>query len=206
VKYRHGQDRQGVVTFDPCLEARRLFRRAKIFTTGMAAKACRVAPRTVSKWFDAGKIGGYKLPGAEDRRIPRAELIRFMKAHGIPLDVLGGDGPAYAALLSGCAGPWADRFAACLDAAWHVDRAASLFDAAGLVADREPDAVILDLSLGRAECADAARRIRRRLYDALIVGLLPEDAGEADAGYDLTASAGGDPAAVARLLLERSAA
>ncbi|MFM7043497.1 MAG: response regulator, partial [Planctomycetaceae bacterium] len=26
----------------------------KVFTTGQVAKICKVAPRTVSKWFDSG--------------------------------------------------------------------------------------------------------------------------------------------------------
>jgi excisionase family DNA binding protein len=57
-----------------------------VLTTGEVAKICNVAPRTVSKWFDSGVLKGYRIPGSKDRRIPVNELIRFMKAHGIPLD------------------------------------------------------------------------------------------------------------------------
>src|SRR5205823_90621 len=42
-----------------------------IFTTGQVAKICKVAPRTVSKWFDSGRLRGYRIPGSQDRRIPR---------------------------------------------------------------------------------------------------------------------------------------
>jgi excisionase family DNA binding protein len=59
-----------------------------ILTTGDVAKICNVAPRTVSKWFDSGQLRGYRIPGSKDRRIPLNALIRFMKAHGIPLDGL----------------------------------------------------------------------------------------------------------------------
>lgn len=58
----------------------------EVLTTGEVAKICNVAPRTVSKWFDSGALKGYRIPGSRDRRIPVNELIRFMKAHGIPLD------------------------------------------------------------------------------------------------------------------------
>jgi len=61
----------------------------EVLTTGEVAKICNVAPRTVSKWFDAGQLKGYRIPGSKDRRIPVSQLIRFMKAHGIPLDNLG---------------------------------------------------------------------------------------------------------------------
>ncbi len=57
-----------------------------VLTTGEVAKLCNVAPRTVSKWFDSGTLKGYRIPGSKDRRIPMNELIRFMKAHKIPMD------------------------------------------------------------------------------------------------------------------------
>jgi len=52
-----------------------------VLTTGEVAKICNVAPRTVSKWFDSGQLRGYRIPGSKDRRIPVAQLVRFMKAH-----------------------------------------------------------------------------------------------------------------------------
>lgn len=59
-----------------------------VLTTGEVAKICNVAPRTVSKWFDSGSLKGYRIPGSKDRRIPLSELMKFMRAHGIPLDGL----------------------------------------------------------------------------------------------------------------------
>ena len=59
-----------------------------VLTTGEVAKICNVAPRTVSKWFDSGTLPGYRIPGSKDRRIPLNQLIKFMKAHGMPLDGL----------------------------------------------------------------------------------------------------------------------
>ncbi len=55
-----------------------------ILTTGEVAKICKVAPRTVSKWFDSGQLRGYRIPGSKDRRIPKNELLIFMDKHGIP--------------------------------------------------------------------------------------------------------------------------
>lgn len=56
-----------------------------IFSTGQVAKICKVAPRTVSKWFDSGRLRGYRIPGSQDRRIPREHLISFLKENGMPL-------------------------------------------------------------------------------------------------------------------------
>ena len=61
-----------------------------IYTTAQVAKICKVSPRTVSMWFDSGRLRGYRIPDLQDRRIPREHLIRFMKEYGMPLpDELG---------------------------------------------------------------------------------------------------------------------
>ena len=62
----------------------------EVLTTGEVAKICHVAPRTVSKWFDTGKLRGYRIPGSRDRRIPLSQLLRFMRAHGLPMEELDG--------------------------------------------------------------------------------------------------------------------
>ncbi|MDD5459692.1 MAG: helix-turn-helix domain-containing protein [Phycisphaerae bacterium] len=59
-----------------------------VLTTGDVARICNVSPRTVSKWFDTGQLKGYRIPGSKDRRIPTSELLRFMKAHNMPLTEL----------------------------------------------------------------------------------------------------------------------
>lgn len=57
-----------------------------VLTTGDVSRICKVAPRTVSKWFDNGHLKGYRIPGSKDRRIPLSELVRFMKANNMPTD------------------------------------------------------------------------------------------------------------------------
>jgi len=55
----------------------------KNFTTGEIAKICKVAPRQVSKWFDSGKLKGFRIPGSQDRRIPYDYLLRFLNENGM---------------------------------------------------------------------------------------------------------------------------
>lgn len=57
----------------------------KVFTTGQVAQICKVSPRTICKWFDSGRLRGYRNPGSQERRIPREYLIKFLKEHGMPL-------------------------------------------------------------------------------------------------------------------------
>jgi excisionase family DNA binding protein len=60
----------------------------RVFTTGQVAQICRVSPPTVAKWFDSGRLQGYRIPGSRDRRILRESLIRFLKENHMPLGVL----------------------------------------------------------------------------------------------------------------------
>jgi len=58
-----------------------------VFTTGDVAQLCHVTPRTVAKWVDRQGLG-YRIPGSQDRRIPRDQLIRFLREHHMPLGEL----------------------------------------------------------------------------------------------------------------------
>ncbi len=61
----------------------------KVFTTGEAAKVCKVSQQTIIRCFDSGRLNGFRVPGSRFRRIPREELIRFMRDNDIPLEAIG---------------------------------------------------------------------------------------------------------------------
>jgi len=61
-----------------------------VLTTGDVARICHVASRTVTKWFDTGRLRGYRIPGSRDRRIPLEHLVAFMKANNMPTSALDG--------------------------------------------------------------------------------------------------------------------
>src|SRR3954469_24056628 len=63
-----------------------------VFTTGEAAKICKVSQQTIIRCFDSGRLAGFRVPGSRFRRIPRDELVRFMRANGIPVEVIEGTG------------------------------------------------------------------------------------------------------------------
>src|ERR1041385_1256051 len=60
----------------------------QVFTTGEAAEICQVSQQTIIRCFDAGRLHGFRVPGSRFRRIPRGELMRFMRENNIPLDRL----------------------------------------------------------------------------------------------------------------------
>jgi excisionase family DNA binding protein len=153
----------------------------KVFTTGQVAKICKVAPRTVSKWFDSGRLRGYRIPGSQDRRIPREHLVRFLKEHGMPLGeleaevynkvlVIGADAPLQAALRDNLRE--SDEF--------RIETAASGFEAGIRAESFHPDCVIIDMALGRIEAGQIAQNLKRSADHAstILVALTSEEPGE----------------------------
>ena len=150
----------------------------KVFTTGQVAKICKVAPRTVSKWFDSGRLKGYRIPGSQDRRIPREQLIRFLKEHGMPLGELEEE-EWHKVLLIGTEKLFNDRMKEILPEVddFKYELAQSGFEAGTLAQSFHPDTIIIDLALGRSESMQIATNLRKNdsYQTTLIIGLAGED-------------------------------
>ncbi len=150
----------------------------KVFTTGQVAKICKVAPRTVSKWFDSGRLKGYRIPGSQDRRIPREQLIRFLKEHGMPLGELEEE-EWHKVLLIGTEKLFNDRMKEILPEVddFKYELAQSGFEAGTLAQSFHPDTIIIDLGLGRSESMQIATNLRKNdsYQTTLIIGLAGED-------------------------------
>jgi len=151
---------------------------SKVFTTGQVAKLCKVAPRTVSKWFDAGRLKGYRIPGSQDRRIPREYLIKFLKEHGMPLDGLE-DETLAKVLVVAQDQVLIDNLQRELppERSFRVSVAASGFDAGIQAESFNPDCVIVDFSIGKMESTQICQNLRRNgeFSDVILIALLPDD-------------------------------
>jgi excisionase family DNA binding protein len=160
----------------------------KVFTTGQVAKICKVAPRTVSKWFDSGRLRGYRIPGSQDRRIPREHLIKFLKEHGMPLGELEEEG-LHKILIIGAEKLFSDRVRELLPESddFKYELANSGFEAGIMAESFHPDTIIIDLAMGRSEALQIAGNLRRNpAYEqTMIVGLASEDEASPEAltGY-----------------------
>lgn len=150
----------------------------KVYTTGQVAKICQVAPRTVSKWFDTGKLRGYRIPGSQDRRIPREALIRFLKENKMPLGALEDEG-LHKILVIGAEKLFIDRVQELLpeDEDFKYEVANSGFEAGMQAESFGPDTIIIDLALGRSEGLQIAQNLRRKdeNQQTLILALASED-------------------------------
>jgi two-component system response regulator RpaA len=150
----------------------------KVFTTGQVAKICQVAPRTVSKWFDSGRLRGYRIPGSQDRRIPREALIRFLKENGMPMGNLEEEG-WHKILIIGAEKVFINRIQELLpeEEDFKYNLAASGFEAGIQAESFHPDTIVIDLGMGRSEALQIAQTLRRNpAYEAtLMIGLAGED-------------------------------
>jgi excisionase family DNA binding protein len=158
----------------------------KVFTTGQVARICKVAPRTVSKWFDSGRLPGYRIPGSLDRRIPREYLAKFVKDHG--MSSAETRSACYVnAILIAQPTDFARRIQNVLvmDGRFDVTMSSTAFDAGMAASDVFPDVVIVDCdaTIGiRSFLRCVAARPEARLTTFVL--LLPE--GPEPVYHDLT--------------------
>ncbi|MEE2825979.1 MAG: response regulator [Planctomycetota bacterium] len=131
-----------------------------VFTTGEAAKICKVSQQTIIRCFDNGSLKGFRVPGSRFRRIPRDQLYIFMKENGIPTDALESgkrkllivdDDVELVELM-------VDVFAR--DGRFDYKTANNGFDAGMMVKEFRPDLVILDVMLPDINGKEVCQRVR----------------------------------------------
>lgn len=131
-----------------------------VFTTGEAAKICKVSQQTIIRCFDNGQLKGFRVPGSRFRRIPRDQLFKFMKDNGIPTDALEtgkrkvlvvDDEIALLELISGALND---------DGRFETRTASNGFDAGMMVKEYRPDIIILDVMLPDINGKEVCHRVR----------------------------------------------
>ncbi len=134
----------------------------KIFTTGEAAEICKVSQQTIIRCFDGGRLGGFRVPGSKFRRIPRAELVKFMRANGIPTEILE-SGPKRVLVVDDDP-QILDMFTDLLgrDGQMEVRTASTGYDAGLLTESFKPHLIVLDFMLPDINGDLVCRRLRER--------------------------------------------
>jgi excisionase family DNA binding protein len=131
-----------------------------VFTTGEAAKICKVSQQTIIRCFDNGQLKGFRVPGSKFRRIPREALYRFMRDNGIPTDAL--ESGKRKALLVDDDLELVELMSKVLleDGRFEVRVANNGFDAGMMVKDYRPDIIILDVMLPDINGKEVCQRVR----------------------------------------------
>jgi two-component system, OmpR family, response regulator len=131
-----------------------------VFTTGEAAKICKVSQQTIIRCFDNGTLKGFRVPGSRFRRIPRDQLFAFMKDNGIPTDAL--ESGKRKVLIVDDDQELVDLMVDLFDRDGRFDirTANNGFDAGMLVKEFRPDLVVLDVMLPDINGREVCQRVR----------------------------------------------
>jgi excisionase family DNA binding protein len=151
-----------------------------VFTTGEAAKICKVSQQTIIRCFDNGQLKGFRVPGSRFRRIPREALYKFMKDNGIPTDAL--ESGKRKVLLVDDDNELVELMTKVLeeDGRFEVRVAGNGFDAGMMVKEYRPDLIVLDVMLPDINGKEVCHRVRSdvSLEDVRILcisGMIEED-------------------------------
>ena len=151
-----------------------------VFTTGEAAKICKVSQQTIIRCFDNGQLKGFRVPGSRFRRIPREMLYKFMKDNQIPTDAL--ESGKRKVLLVDDDRDLVELMTKVLeeDGRFEMRVAGNGFDAGMMVKDYRPDIIVLDVMLPDINGKEVCHRVRAdtSLEDVRILcisGMIEED-------------------------------
>lgn len=131
-----------------------------VFTTGEAAKICKVSQQTIIRCFDSGQLKGFRVPGSRFRRIPRDVLFRFMKENGIPTDAL--ESGRRKALVVDDDEELVELIKDALesDGRFEIRVANNGFSAGMMVKEYRPDIIVLDIMLPDINGKDVCNLVR----------------------------------------------
>jgi len=131
-----------------------------VFTTGEAAKICKVSQQTIIRCFDSGQLKGFRVPGSRFRRIPRDQLFAFMKDNGIPTDAL--ESGKRKVLVVDDDTDLVDLIVDVLerDGRFETRTVNNGFDAGMMVKEYRPDLIVLDVMLPDINGKEVCLRVR----------------------------------------------
>jgi len=151
-----------------------------VFTTGEAAKICKVSQQTIIRCFDSGQLKGFRVPGSRFRRIPREQLYMFMRDNGIPTDAL--ESGKRRILIVDDDEELVELIADVLerDGRFDVRSVNNGFDAGMMVKEYRPDLIVLDIMLPDINGKEVCQRVRSNstMNDVRIIcisGMVEED-------------------------------
>lgn len=151
-----------------------------VFTTGEAAKICKVSQQTIIRCFDSGQLKGFRVPGSRFRRIPRDQLYSFMRDNGIPTDAL--DSGKRKILVVDDDEDLVELIVDQLnrDGRFEVRSVNNGFGAGMLIKEFRPDLVVLDVMLPDINGIEVCRLVRsdKTMDDVRVIcisGMVEED-------------------------------
>ena len=131
-----------------------------VYTTGEAAKICKVSQQTIIRCFDTGQLKGFRVPGSRFRRIPREQLFIFMRENNIPTDALESQNRKILLVDDDAEIVTLIQDMLQRDGRFEVRSANNGFDAGMMVKEYHPDLIVLDVMLPDINGKEVCQRVR----------------------------------------------
>ncbi len=133
----------------------------KIYTTYQIGKFCQVNIRTVIRWIETGKLKAYSTPGGH-RRVKWSDLINFLVENRMPIPkeieeakyrkiLVVDDDPDFLELVKKILGDIPEV---------QVRTTTSGFDAGVIIADWNPDLILLDFIIPDLDGFEVTRKLK----------------------------------------------
>lgn len=145
-------------------------------STGDVAKICGISQHTIINSFDRGDLTGFRIPGSRFRKIPRRNLLQFVRNHELPHDAYYRDWCANVLVFSQdedlC--HWMREHLK-PDDALHVLTASDVVSAGMIVGERQLHCIVVDFGQNQPQAFEIFGRMQKACTKAKLVLL---DAGE----------------------------
>jgi excisionase family DNA binding protein len=137
----------------------------QILTVSQASKYCKVAPKTIINWIEAGHINAYKTVGGH-RRIKKEDLDNFLEEHKMPSFDQAEENKRKKILVVDDDKIIVETIVQSLEEDandYEVISAADGFEAGIQVSHFKPDLIILDIMMPDINGYEVCKKIRSKL-------------------------------------------
>ncbi len=138
-----------------------LAEKGRHYTTHEVSRICGVAPITVGRWVESGKLAAFRTAGGH-RRIPASDLEEFLKSHGIPKARESGNNAPRILVVDDDADmiEVTKRMLAAANPRMEIRGASDGFMAGRLVESFRPQLMFLDLMMPGIDGFEVLRRLK----------------------------------------------
>ncbi len=144
-----------------------------VYSVADVAKIIHVSIATVNRLLNSGKLKGYQPSENAKWKIPRKELLRYMREHNIPIEFLEGERTRILVIDDETSISDIIKMVFQEDRDVEIDSAYSGFQAGLKLESFRPDIILLDIYLGDMDGRELLQHIRNHpeLHGARIIGI-----------------------------------
>lgn len=154
----------------------------KTMRIGEVSKAAGVCGATVRKWVDLGVLKGFRIPYSNDRRVYTEDFLKFAAERNMNVVDVHPERTRKLILFVGIDSASMTAFQV-QNPGFNVVATDSTFIAGLIVGRMNPDAVVVNASIGRIESSLIAKGIEERVEHAVTLIAMVDDEDRNPSGF-----------------------